>query len=115
MDYWERDVTEEAFGYTESLDRVMEGLCLDYERREGAINNYCCTGRTSVEYKYYNYKMYEGAAEIVGFLYAKTMIHEIGHRIGYAKTAIDCMSESTYKQKKLEVKINMARKLHLLD
>lgn len=115
MDDWKREVTEDSYGYTESLDRVMEGLCLDYERREGAIANYCCTGRTSVEYKYYNYKMVEGAAEIVGYMYAKKMIHEIGHRIGYAKSDVDCMSESMYKRKKLEVKINMARKLHLLD
>ncbi len=111
----EKRVTEEKYGYTESLDKIIVGLCLDLERREGAIVNSFCTGRTEVEYKYYNYKILEGAAEIVGPLDARAMIYEIGHRIGYVNSEIGCLSESIYKSRKLETKINIARKLHLLD
>lgn len=110
-----RQKLSESFGYTESLSKLIDVLCSDFDRREGSIAEGLCSERTMVEFKYYNYKMLEGAGEIVGPELARIMISEIGHRVGYAKTKINCMSESMYKNKKLECKIQMAKKLHLID
>ncbi len=102
-------------GYTQSLDALVVALCLDYSRRECAIRTERVTPRTGMEYKYLNYRIYEGAAEIAGERYADVYINEIGRKIGYASTRHDAVSERTYKEQKQEVKINIARKLHLLD
>lgn len=102
-------------GYCESLDGVIVALCSDYPRRAEALAAGTGERLTLMEYKYLNYKMAEGAAEIVGERFAIPYITEIGRRIGYASSVADCISETTYKLKKLEVKLNIARKLHLLD
>ena len=102
-------------GYTESLNDVIIALCYDYKRREESIAERCASGRTLIEYKYYNYKILEAATEVIGERYARDIIREIGDGVGYAKSQISCMSESTYKKLKLDVKISVAQKLHLLD
>ena len=42
------------------------------------------------------------------------MIREIGGRVGYVDSALDGMSETTYKIKKKEVKRAIAKRLSLL-
>ena len=108
-------MTRARLGYTESLNDVVTALCSDYKRREESIAIRCAGGRTLVEYKYYTYKILEAALEVVGERYARDMIREIGDGVGYANSKIMCMSETTYKKLKLDVKIGVARKLHLLD
>ena len=101
---------DESYGYTDSLNKLIEALCRDFERRERSMEGDFCSKRTAAEYQYYNYRMLEGAMEIVG-----PALLEIGSRVGYTRSKVDCMSESMYKIKKLECKINMAKKLHLID
>lgn len=98
-----------------TLDTLVSALCLDYERREEAILTKSVSRRTETEFKYYNFKIFDAAAEIVGDRFAVTYIKEIGNHVGYAKTEIDCVSEITYKTHKSLVKQNIARKLHLCD
>lgn len=98
-------------GYTDTLDGVVVALCRDYMRRERRTDN----RRVMMEHKYINTKMREASGEIVGDRYAEVMIFEIGERIGYAASAIEDISESTYKRRKAEVKLAIARKLYLLD
>ena len=74
-----------------------------------------CTERTGMEYKYINLHMADAAAEIAGERLAPIYIDEIGTRTGYAHSRVDCVSETTYKEQKQSVKINIAKKLHLLD
>jgi len=97
-----------------SVDLVVEALCRDYDRRVAAIKQKRLSRRTEVELKYINFKMLEAAREIVGDL-AEIYIIEIGKRRGYAKSKIECESETSYKNKKQEVKRNIAKKLHLCD
>lgn len=98
-------------GYNDTLDDLVVALCRDFERRERRCDN----RRVAMEHKYINTRMSDAAAEIVGTRYAEMMIREIGNRIGYAASEIEDFSESTYKRKKAEVKLAIARKLYLSE
>lgn len=102
-------------GYTDTLDSIIVALCRDYLRRNEVLKTGDCSVRTAMEYKYINAIIYDAACEVVGVRDAVTYISEIGDRIGYASSQIDYVSESTYKQQKKEVKLNIARRLHLVD
>ena len=52
--------------------------------------------------------------EVVGRDY-EIYIRERGDGRGYARSAVIDVSESSYKRLKREVKINIAKKLHLMD
>lgn len=97
------------------LDLVITALCLDYKRRQRAIESGTVSKRTDTEFRYYNFKIFDATSEIVGEKFAEIYIEEIGKRTGFAKTAIDCASEITYKNLKKMIKENIARKLHLCD
>lgn len=101
-------------GFSDTLDFLIIALCRDYETRERAIEEKSCKRRTLMEYEYINRRLSDAAREIVGKDF-RTYIHEIGERIGYAYSRVDGLSETDYKIKKKEVKLNIARKLHLLD
>ena len=98
-----------------TLDTLVIALCLDFERRQAVIVGGKATKRTDTEYRYYNFKILDAAADIVGDDMAKLYIKEIGERIGYAKSEVDDVSEVTYKNYKRMIKDNIARKLHLSD
>ena len=101
-------------GFSETLDFLIIALCRDFETRERSIKEKSCNRRTLMEYEYINRRLVDAAREIVGESYG-IYIKEIGERIGYAYSRVDGLSETDYKIKKKEVKLNIARKLHLLD
>ena len=105
----------EEMNLPDSLDSVIVALCGDYFRMREAARGKDITYRTLMEYRYYCFKMYDAAAEIVGEGEADIYIEEIGRRRGYAKSELDGVSEATYKKRKKSVKNNIARKLHMLD
>lgn len=96
-----------------SLDTLISALCLDYGRRKSLIEGRTCPRRVDTELRYYNFKLYEAAAEIVGEELAEVFIYEIGARIGYAGSEVEGMCERTYKTYKRRVKDNMALRLYL--
>lgn len=98
-----------------SLDVLVRALCLDYSRRELAIANRSVSHRTDTEFRYYNFKIFDAAAEVVGEADAEIYIKEIGEKVGYAKSDVFLISEVTYKQRKRCVMDNIAKKLHLCD
>ena len=100
--------------YTKTLDRLILAFCQDYERRKCAVAEGRLSIRTEMEYKYLNYRIFEGAAEVVGPEFAELYINEIGSGIGYAKSDHPASAESGYKREKREVKLAIAAKLHLL-
>jgi len=100
---------------SDTVDMLVVALCADYERRKRAINQRTVSHRTEMEYRYLNFKVYRAAAEVVGEHAAPTMINEIGRKKGYAKTDMDEISEKTYKVKKKQIKLNIAKRLHLID
>ena len=107
-----RNLTNE---YTDTLDGIIVALCKDFSRREIAISENECSKRTAMEYEYINFRILLAACEVAGESQARKYIDEIGGRIGYAYSDVDEVCESTYKMTKKEVKINIARKLHMID
>ena len=102
-----------ASGKIDTLDELVIALCLDYRRRQNAIEEKNISKRIDTEYRYYNFKIYDASAEIVGERLAEGYIEEIGRRVGYAKSALCCFSEVMYKNYKRKIIDNIAKKLHL--
>ena len=99
-----------------TVDMMLIAFCADYERREKALRNRTVSYRTEMEYRYYNFNIYEAAAEIVGDHLAEKYIADIGARRGYASTELaDCYCEKTYKTRKSAIKESIARRLRLIE
>ena len=99
----------------QSADALAAALCADYFRRERAIQKGDAPLRVRMEFEYLNQRIYTAAREIcekeedaLGY------IEEIGAKRGYAKSRFT-VSEKTYKVKKREVKLNILRRLYLLE
>ena len=101
-------------GYSDTLDYLIIAICRDFRTRQRAISEKSFKRRTLMEYEYLNRRLVEAASEIVGGDY-ETYIDEIGNKVGYAYSEIDDVSETEYKQRKREVKISIAKRLHLMD
>lgn len=99
----------------DTLSGVITALCADYPRRSAALQKKNISHRTEMEYRYFNFRIYEAAKEIAGDADADAFILDIGLQIGYAKTSLSHMCESIYKEKKRLIKENIAKKLHFSD
>ena len=98
-----------------SLDNIVVALCDDYPRRQCIIESGEASRRVVMEYKYLNYKIFEGAAVIVGLDRALLYINEIGKKTGYVNSRLfEIISETTYKNKKTCVKRKIAENLSLI-
>ena len=97
-----------------SLEGLIVALCADFDRRRAAIEEKALPKRVLMEYKYLNLRILEGAMEAVGIKDAKLFIDDIGARRGYAKTALEGISEPKYKIKKARAKMSIAKKLSLM-
>ena len=101
-------------GYRETLDGLVVAFCRDYFSRRDTVAKGECGKRTRMEYEYINRRIEDATREIVGDDF-EIYIREIGEKVGYAYSEIPDVSESEYKKTKKEVKVNIAKKLHLLD
>ena len=101
-------------GYSETLDCLIVAICRDFCTRSRALSEKMYKRRTLMEYEYLNRRLIDATSEIVGTDY-EIYINEIGNRIGYAYSQIDGISETEYKTRKKQVKVNIAKKLHLMD
>ncbi len=98
-----------------SIDMIVCALCADYDRRGDHIANKDLPSNVIMEYRYYNTKIFNAVAEIVGDRDAESYIEDIGKRRGYTKRASPIfISENTYIKKKRECKLNIARALKFL-
>lgn len=98
-----------------TVDGVVIALCADYGRRKRAIEQRNVCRRTDTELRYLNARIFDAVAEVVGTPLAEHFINDIGGRIGYANTRLDCMSEVTYKNLKKQARELIAVRLHLID
>lgn len=98
-----------------TLDLLIVALCADYPRMRAVIGSPDAEKRVDTEYRYYCFKIYDAAVEIVGERLAEVFIGEIGSRTGYAKSAMYYFSEKYYKETKMRVKENIAKRLHLIN
>ena len=100
---------------TPTVDAQVVALCADFRRRQEAIREQSVSHRTEMEYRYLNIKLTDAATEIAGERTARDYILEIGGRKGYACSELYYVSEATYKQQKQQIKLNIAKRLHLVD
>ena len=100
--------------YCDAIDALVIAFCYGYRQRKLAIEEKRCKRRTLMEYEYINRRLEDAAREIVGDDF-EIYIKEIGSKIGYAHSEIADVSETEYKMHKKEVKISIAKILHLLD
>ena len=107
-----RNVNNDAF--SDTLDFLIVAFCRNFASRDRAIRERSCQRRTLMEYEYINRQIADATREIVGDDYLD-YIYEIGEKIGYAHSKVYGLSETDYKIKKKQVKMNIARKMHLLD
>ena len=94
-------------------DRLVVALCADYFRRKRLIERRSATYTVIMECRYLNYRILDAACSVVGSGDAECFIREIGEGVGYAKSLVSEMSETTYKKKKMEVKRAIAKRLSL--
>lgn len=102
-----------ARNIADSFDMLIVALCADFDRRDRALSGGNLERSVEMEYRYYNYKIYQAAAEVVGAPEARMYINDIGARRGYASSSVEAISDTTYKRRKSEVFGNIARTLHL--
>lgn len=96
------------------LDGVITALCADYSRRAEVICNRTAPYNVIMEYRFLNYRIMNAAIEAAGPRDAAGFIRDIGMNIGYAQSDLWVLSEVAYKQRKKEVKDNIARRLSLM-
>ncbi len=96
------------------LDNLITALCADYLRRAEVISDRSAPYNVIMEYRFLNYRIMNAAIEIAGSRDALFFIYDIGNDIGYAESDLWVLSETIYKQRKREVKENIARRLSLM-
>ena len=101
-------------GYRDTLNLLVVAFCRDFFSRKEEIEKKALCRRTLMEYEYINGRIADAAREVVGDDY-ECYIREIGESKGYAKSDTLYVSETEYKHLKKSVKVNIAKKLHLLD
>ena len=100
--------------YNEAIDILIVAFCRSYYARAGAIKSGSCKKRTLMEYEYINRCIEDAAREVAGDDFDK-YIYEIGMSIGYANSKVGDICETRYKKIKRSVKVNIGKKMHLLD
>ena len=96
-----------------TLDAVIIALCADYARRAAAIEDGRIPFNVIMEYRFLNYRILNAAMEAAGERDAMSFVNELGKRRGYVDSET-YLSESVYKNRKKEVKENIAKKLSFI-
>lgn len=96
------------------LEAIICALCADYTRRADIISRKAAPYNVIMEYRFLNYRIMNAAIEIAGSRDALFFIKDIGCDIGYAQSDLWVLSESVYKERKKEVRDNIAKRLSLI-
>ncbi len=96
------------------LDNLIVALCADYLRRADIISRRDAPYNVIMEYRFLNYRIMNAAMEIAGSRDAILFVYDIGNNVGYASSDLYSLSEAVYKERKMEVKNNIARRLSLM-
>lgn len=96
------------------IDCIVTALCADYRRRAEVISQRSAPYNVIMEYRFLNYRILSAAVEVVGSRDALCFIEEIGNRTGYCSSNQILLSERSYKRRKREVRLNIAKRLSLI-
>lgn len=98
----------------DSIENIVIALCADYMRRAEVISSRSAPYNVIMEYRFLNYRIMNAAIEIAGSRDALYFINDIGHNVGYAASELWVLSELMYKERKREVRDNIAKRLSLV-
>ena len=98
-----------------SLDMVITALAADYKRRAEEIAKKELPPRIIMEYKYYNTKIFNAVAAVVGEADAERYISDIGSHSGYPKNGDIYVAEAIYYRRKRECRGGIARALNFIE
>ena len=98
-----------------TLDTLVSALCADYSRRSELIRSGMLSRRVETELRYLNAKIIDATCELAEDYEVEGFIEEIGSSVGYAKSCLSHISETTYKKRKKEIKDNIAHRLYLTE
>ena len=96
-----------SYALPDTVEQIVVAMCRDYKRRAVGIVTPETSARTKVEYRYLNYKIADAVAELVERRNVPIFID--------ASSAVVGMSESVYKRTKVQIKYNIAKKLHIWE
>lgn len=96
------------------LEAIVCALCADYPRRADIISRKAAPYNVIMEYRFLNYRIMNAAIEIAGSRDALFFIKDIGENVGYAASDLFVLSEAVYKERKKEVRDNIAKRLSLM-
>lgn len=99
---------------SKSLDELITALCADYLRRADVIATRSAPYNVIMEYRFLNYRIMNAAIEIAGTRDALSFIDDIGSGLGYAGSGLYALAERVYKERKRDVKYNIAKRLSLI-
>ena len=98
----------------EGIEEIVRALCADYTRRAMVMKQGSAPYNVIMEYRFLNYRILNATVEIAGTRDARGFIKDIGEEIGYSTTDLWLLSESEYKNRKIRIKHNIARRLSLI-
>ena len=96
------------------IDEIIKALCADYTRRALVMECKDAPFNVIMEYRFLNYRIMNAAIEIAGPRDARCFIKDIGNEIGYSSSDLWLLSETEYKNRKLRIKQNIAKRLSLI-
>ena len=98
----------------DGVEEIIRVLCADYTRRALVLECKNAPFNVIMEYRFLNYRILNAAIEIAGTRDARVFIKDIGEEIGYAATDLWLLPELEYKNRKAQIKVNIARRLSLI-
>ena len=96
------------------VDRAVRGFCEDYDRRRRAIEEAALPPETLGHYMILNAKIDRAIASCCDESFCEEMREDIATQKGHRTSRLGFLSPVTYKIRKRESKLAIARALHLL-
>ena len=96
------------------VERAVRGMCEDYARRKAEIEEGKLPPETIGHYMIINAKIDNAIASCCEESFCEMIREDIGSQTGYQNSRIFYLSYSSYKMRKKECKLAIAKALHLI-
>ena len=96
------------------VDRLVVAVCGDYERRVRMLRRTTLPPEVRDALAGLNATIDAAIAEVCEVGIRLQIRRDIGERRGARRTPLYCLGEATYKRRKHEAKLSIARALHLM-
>ena len=96
------------------VDRLIVAICGDYDRRTRILRRSTAEEAMRAAFATLNHTIDDAIATVCEPGICRQIRLDIGARRGARRTPLYCLGEATYKRRKHEAKLAIARALHLL-